>query len=265
MHRAAGVFLTAVFAAILIGTAPAGAADEPVATAPIPPAEPPRPATPMMLPATPTPTRNSPMPKSDAPSPAAGLPKPKQATAAGAKPKHERRSDAAEHGRRSKGPVARHTETRKNPRRKLAAEKAGAAKTAAEEAAVAAAAEAAERDTARRRAAELGREGYQDATRARPRTLPAPPGWAPPANDDMTYGNEIFSGRSYNGGTYPDGGPPRPDAIDGGRSRYHAEYPAPPMLYGPAYPPPWYNGPRPESYPARSYPDRWGRGPMAPW
>jgi hypothetical protein len=142
----------------------------------------------------------------------------------------------------------------------LAAKKAGAEKTAAEEAAVAAAAEAAERETARRRAVDRRHDGYPDARRAPPQASLTPPARAAPPRNDTPSGNGTFGYRSYKGGTYPDGNLPPPDEIEDGRARYHAEYPGPPMFYGPAYPPPWYNGSRPEYYP-----DRWGRGPIPPW
>ncbi len=260
MNQTAGVFVAAVLAAFLIGMASAGAGDEPVATAPIPPlpAEPPSPDTPMMIPAASPPRPNSPGTKTDSPSPAAGVPKTKQGTAAaGPKQKPGRNPAATEHARRSKGLVSQHTATRNTRRRKRAAEKAGAAKTAAE---AAAAAEAAEKDTARRRAAELGHEGYRGARRTRPQALPAPATWGAPPHGDMTYGNKIFGNRSYNGGTYPDRNPPPPREADGLQPPYDAQYPRPPMFYGPAYPPPGFNGSQPAYHP-----DRWGRGPMPPW
>ncbi len=262
MHHTAGVFVSAVLAAFLIGMASAGAADEPVATAPIPPplpTEPPSPDTPMMIPADlafqpefagnenrTRPARRRACPRrSKEPQPTG------QSRDPGEVPQ------TAEHARRSKGPVSQHTTTRYTRRRNLAAEKAGAAKTAA----VAAAAEAAEKDTARRRAAERGHEGYRGAWRAQPEALPAPATGGAPPNGDMTYGNRISGNRSYNGGTYPDRSPPPPPEADGRRPRYDAEYPRPPMFYGPAYPPPWFNAAA-----ARiPYPDRWGRGPMPPW
>lgn len=259
MSRAAGVFLSAVLSVTLIGVTSAGAAAaEPVATAPIPPplpAEPPAPDTPMMVPATPAPKPNSPGSKTDASGRAAGVSKTKHGTGAvEAKRKQARRPAAAERAARSKGPASRytsqHTATRKTPRRKLAAE----------EAAVAAAADAAERDTARRRAAELRREGSHGAGRASRQGYPVPPAWAASPDRDTTYGSGNSGDPLHNQGPYPEGAPPRPDRIAGGRPGAYADYPGPPMFYGPAYPPPWYNGVRPEYYP-----DQWNRGPMAPW
>ena len=119
MHHAAGVFLSAVLAATLLGTASAGAADEPVATAPIPPplpAEPPSPDTPMMIPATPPPRPDSSMPQTDAPVSAAGTSQTKHKTAAtGAKA--ETRAKAGDRGACAavKGSVPHHATTRKSP------------------------------------------------------------------------------------------------------------------------------------------------------
>ena len=129
---------------------------------------------------------------------------------------------------------------------------------------MAAAAEAAERDTARQRSADVGRERYQDAKRSRPPAASGAPAWASP-HDDMAYDRETFGRQAYDGGTDQGGGAHPPGPIENGRSRYHTEYPRQPMFYGPAYPPPWYNGPRPEYYPGEPYPGRWNGGPMPPW
>src|SRR4051794_17766999 len=85
MYQVARIFFPAVFAAMLLGTVPSGAADDPVATAPIPPplpAEPLSPATPMMIPAT-----TPPKPKTELPGPAAATPLKKPETAATPKQK----------------------------------------------------------------------------------------------------------------------------------------------------------------------------------
>jgi len=85
MNQVARIFFPAVLAAMVVGTAPSGAADDPVATAPIPPplpAEPLSPATPMMIPAT-----TPPKPKTELPGPTAAAPLKKPETAAAPKQK----------------------------------------------------------------------------------------------------------------------------------------------------------------------------------
>src|SRR4051812_8364457 len=85
MNQVARIFFPAVLAGMVVGTAPSGAADDPVATAPIPPplpAEPLSPATPMMIPAMPPPK-----PTTGASGPAAAAPRKEPETAAAPKQK----------------------------------------------------------------------------------------------------------------------------------------------------------------------------------
>jgi hypothetical protein len=249
MNHVAGTFLSAVLALVLIGSASAGAADEPIAVAPIPPpaaAEPLTPATPLMVPATSPPTRK---PYSQRSQTGPCSPPPT--------------SESTDRARRPKRPLSHHA-ARKTSRGKPAGEKAAADKRSAEEAAVAAAAEAAERETARRRAAELGRERYQGARRTRPPASSGHPPWASSPDEDTADGDGTFGRQAYDG---PDQGgvTQRPAATDQGQPRYDAEYPRQPAFYGPAYPPPWYNGPQPKYYPGEPYPGRWGPAPPPPW
>jgi hypothetical protein len=112
---------------------------------------------------------------------------------------------------------------------------------------------------ARQKAAEPRRERYQST---RPAGHPA---WAAsPPPYDGNYGDGAYAGRSYD-----DTRPYPPGLVASGGQRYYAEYPRGPGYYGPAYPPPWYNGqpgiPQPEYYRDGYYPERWHRSPMPPW
>ena len=287
MNQVARIFFPAVLAAMVVGTAPSGAADDPVATAPIPPplpAEPLSPATPMMIPATPPPK-----PTTGAPGPAAAAPRKEPETAAAPKQKTapqkpeaqkpeaqkqvqktepaagspRQKPETTAHTARPKRSVSQQAATRKPAHRKPTDEK-----TAAEEAAVAAAAEAAEREAARQKAAEPGRERYQGARRTRPPASPNSRDWAaaqPP------YGN-----RPYDNGAYANPGPYPPGSVESGPPRYYTEYPRRPTFYGPAYPPSWYNG-VPGGVPGRApggapggpppeyYPAPWRGSLTPPW
>ena len=271
MDQVVRIFFPAVFAAILLGTAPSGAADDPVATAPIPPplpAEPLSPATPMMIPATTTPK-----PKTELPGPAAAAPVKKPETAAAPKqntapqkPEAQAAQKEAQKTEPAAGSPRQKPETTaraSRPRRPIS------------------------RQAARPASPPLGNRRPGRLTLRKPpsRLRPMPPrerqrGKKQPnrdASNTRAQGGRarrpLGIGRRRSPPTatgpmttapMPIRGPIRRVQSRADRAAFLRQYPRHPTFYGPAYPPPWYNG-APGSPPPEYYPAPWRGGPTPPW